>query len=111
MNALTSQPPRLLDQSREAVRLRHYSLRTGQAYIHWTKRFILLHGKRHPRELGPKDVETLLTFLWGHQNSHKRSTAYAAYATHPPKYARCTAGSCSNSWAVPVRGNLPHSMT
>ncbi|WP_151194551.1 integron integrase [Candidatus Symbiobacter mobilis] len=63
MNAPTSQPPRLLDQIREALRLRHYSLRTEQAYIHWTKRFIFFHGKRHPRELGPHDVEAFLTSL------------------------------------------------
>lgn len=43
--------------------MRHYSLRTEQAYIHWTKRFIHFHGKRHPRELGPKEVEGFLTAL------------------------------------------------
>jgi hypothetical protein len=48
---------------RETLRVRHYSLRTEQAYIHWTKRFIYFHGKRHPRELGPKDVEAFLTYL------------------------------------------------
>lgn len=48
---------------REALRLRHYNLRTEQAYIHWTKRFIDFHGKRHPRELGPKEVEAFLSFL------------------------------------------------
>ena len=47
----------------EALRLRHYSLRTEQAYIHWTKRYIYFHGKRHPRELGPKEVEALLLLL------------------------------------------------
>lgn len=48
---------------REALRLRHYSLRTEQAYIHWTKRYIDFHGKRHPRELGPKEVEDFLSAL------------------------------------------------
>lgn len=48
---------------REALRLRHYSLRTEQAYIHWTKRYIYFHGKRHPRELGPKEVEDFLSAL------------------------------------------------
>ena len=48
---------------REALSLRHYSLRTEQAYIHWTKRYIYFHGKRHPRELGPKEVEDFLSAL------------------------------------------------
>lgn len=63
MNERPPKPPRLLDQIREALRLRHYSLRTEQAYLHWTKRFIYFHGKRHPRDLGPKEVEAFLTHL------------------------------------------------
>ena len=63
MDSTPRQPPRLLDQMREALRLRHYSLRTEQAYIHWTKRFIYFHDKRHPRELGPREVEAFLTSL------------------------------------------------
>ena len=45
-------PPKLLDQVREAARLRHLSLRTEQAYVGWIRRFVLFHGKRHPREMG-----------------------------------------------------------
>ncbi|GIX29424.1 MAG: integron integrase [Burkholderiales bacterium] len=56
-------PPRLFDQLREALRVRHYSLRTEQAYVHWTKRYILFHGKRHPRELGAAQVQEFLTWL------------------------------------------------
>lgn len=56
-------PPRLLDQVREAIRLRHYSIRTEQAYTDWIKRFILFHGKRHPREMGAAEVERFLTHL------------------------------------------------
>jgi len=63
MDTPLSPPPRLLDQMREALRVRHYSLRTEQAYIHWTKRFIYFHGKQHPRELGPKEVQAFLTSL------------------------------------------------
>ncbi len=62
MNDPSSKPPRLLDQMREALRLRHYSLRAEQAYIHWTKRYIYFHGKRQ-RELGPKEVEDFLSAL------------------------------------------------
>ncbi|TAM09174.1 MAG: integron integrase [Nevskiaceae bacterium] len=55
--------PRLLDQLRAAVRARHYSLRTEQAYHDWVKRFILFHGKRHPREMGAPEVTAFLTHL------------------------------------------------
>jgi integron integrase len=57
------QSPRLLDQVREALRVRHYSLRTEQAYVQWIRRYILFHDKRHPAELGPVDVEAFLTAL------------------------------------------------
>ncbi len=59
----TTPAPRLFDQVREALRLRHYSLRTEQAYLHWIRRFILFHDKRHPRELGAVEVEKFLTWL------------------------------------------------
>ena len=44
--------PRLLTQLREAIRYKHYSYRTEQAYVHWVRRFILFSGKRHPETLG-----------------------------------------------------------
>jgi integron integrase len=55
--------PRLLDQLRHAIRMRHYSYRTEQAYIHWTRRFIHFHGKRHPRELGEAEVTAFINHL------------------------------------------------
>ncbi len=41
-------PPKLLDQLRERVRLKHYSIRTEQSYVQWARRYIIFHGKRHP---------------------------------------------------------------
>jgi integron integrase len=55
--------PRLLDQVRLRMRLRHYSLRTEDAYISWIRRYILYHGKRHPSELNEKHVSDFLTNL------------------------------------------------
>jgi integron integrase len=55
--------PRLLDQVRDKIRLKHYSLRTEQAYLDWIKRFILHNGKRHPLALGAGEVEAFLTYL------------------------------------------------
>jgi integron integrase len=55
--------PRLLDQVRAAIRLKHYSIRTEQAYLGWIKRFILFHNKRHPVEMGKLEIEVFLTNL------------------------------------------------
>ena len=55
--------PRLLDRLRDAIKRLHYSRRTEEAYIHWTKRFIFFHGKRHPSELGEAEVTTFLNHL------------------------------------------------
>ncbi|MBK8572449.1 MAG: integron integrase [Holophagaceae bacterium] len=56
-------PPRLFDVLREAIRIRHYSLRTEDTYVDWVRRFILFHGKRHPRELGAPEVRAFLSHL------------------------------------------------
>jgi integron integrase len=55
--------PRLLDRLREAIRVRHYSIRTEAAYVDWVRRFILFHGKRHPRDMGAAEVGAFLTHL------------------------------------------------
>lgn len=55
--------PKLLDQVREKLRLKHYSIRTESQYLHWIKRFIFYHHKRHPREMGGPEVEAFLTHL------------------------------------------------
>jgi hypothetical protein len=55
--------PRPLARVRDKIRLKHYSIRTEQAYVEWIKRFILFHGKRHPRTLGAAEVEAFLTDL------------------------------------------------
>src|SRR5688572_21256204 len=58
-----TQRPRLLDQVRDAIRRRHYSPRTEETYIHWIKRFIYFHGKRHPREMAAPEVTAFLNYL------------------------------------------------
>ncbi|WP_290648710.1 integron integrase [Aquisalimonas sp.] len=55
--------PRLLDEVRERIRFKHYSIRTERSYVGWIRRFILFHGKRHPREMGAREVEAFLTHL------------------------------------------------
>ena len=48
--------PRLLDQVRNVIRLKHYSIRTEQSYIDWIKRYIFFHGKKHPSELDEQHI-------------------------------------------------------
>ena len=55
--------PKLLDRMRAAVRARHYSRRTEESYVGWAKRFILFHGKRHPREMGGREIQEFLSYL------------------------------------------------
>jgi len=54
---------RLLDQVRHRIRLKHYSVRTEQAYVDWIRRYIHFHGKRHPAAMGAPEVEVFLTDL------------------------------------------------
>lgn len=55
--------PRLLDQVRERIRVKHYSLRTEQAYVGWIKRHIFFHDKRYPWDMGRVEVEAFLGAL------------------------------------------------
>ena len=56
-------PDRLLDQLRGQIRYLHYSIRTEQAYVYWTRAFVRFHGLRHPLELGGTEVEGFLAWL------------------------------------------------
>ncbi len=56
-------PKKLLDQVRDALRLKHYSLRTEETYVDWITRFILFHNKRHPKDMANAEVEAFLTHL------------------------------------------------
>lgn len=59
----SSSPPKLLEQVRAALRVRHYSYKTEKAYIRWIKEYIRFHGTRHPKELNEKDVTEFLSHL------------------------------------------------
>ena len=62
----------MLDQLREVLRCKHYSLRTEEAYLYWVKSFIRWHDRnsqvRHPREMGAAEVEQFLTMLTTQRN-------------------------------------------
>ncbi len=65
MNPATppTQKRKLLDRMRDALRVRHLAASTEEAYVHWVRRFILYNNKRHPKELGKREVEAFLTYL------------------------------------------------
>lgn len=60
---LPAENPGLLKVVRDRCRVRHYSLRTEQAYVAWIWRFIKANGMTHPRRLGKREVEVFLTQL------------------------------------------------
>ncbi len=60
--------PRLLDQVRKAMRVRHYSIRTEESYISWIKRYILFHDKQHPKNLGKDEITQFLSHLASDRN-------------------------------------------
>jgi len=61
-------PKKLLDQLHDAIRLKHYSYSTEKTYVHWARRYILYHNKRHPAEMGAAEIEDFLTHLAKEEN-------------------------------------------
>ena len=74
------QQPRLLDRVRAALRARHFSRRTEEAYVAWIRRYIFFHGKRHPAEMGAPEVTRFLTSLAveGHVAASTQNQALSA---------------------------------
>jgi integrase len=56
-------PKKLLEQVKDQIRLKYYSYRTENFYVQWIRRYILLHNKRHPKEMGVPEIETCLSYL------------------------------------------------
>ena len=59
----TEQLPKLLDQVKAELRIRHYSLRTEKSYLQWIRKYIYFHGKKHPKEMGEKEISHFLSYL------------------------------------------------
>lgn len=68
VRVVSQDSPKLLDRMRAEIRLRHYSLRTEQAYVDWARRYILFHGKQHPQALGAEAVRDFLSYLASERN-------------------------------------------
>ncbi len=58
-----SDQPKLLDQVRDAIRVKHYSIHTEDAYVDWIKRYIIFHDKKHPRDMGGPEIKTFISHL------------------------------------------------
>src|SRR6267142_1140456 len=80
----TSRAPKLVHRVRAAIRVRHYSRRTEEAYIHWIRRYIVFSGKRHPSELGGGEVTAF----------HRSASSCQATGARPGRfeYGRSAAG-------------------
>jgi hypothetical protein len=63
ITAAAASSPKLLDRVRWHLRVKHYSIRSEQAYVDWIRRFILFHRKRHPSEMGKREITEFLTHL------------------------------------------------
>lgn len=72
--------PRLFDKIREEIRARHYSRRTEEAYVHWVRRFIVFHRRRHPRDMGAPEVSAFVGSLAvdGHVSASTQNQALSA---------------------------------
>ena len=100
------QSPKLLEQVCEAIRARHYSIRTEDSYLRWIKRFILFHGKRHPREMGGHEVQQFLSYLAveGHVAASTQSQALSAIVFLYQQVLKQTIGSIDDV----VHAKQPH---
>ena len=65
---MNQKPEKLLDQVRDALRLKHYAYRTEQSYVDWIKRYILYHDKTHPKDMDEPEVQASLTHLATERN-------------------------------------------
>lgn len=112
--------PRLLDQVQCAIRARHMSPRTEEAYVQWIARYILSHGKRHPAEMGPPEITAFLTALAvrRHVSASRQNQALPALlflyreviGCDPGRLdgvVRANAAAASSGGADAARGRLP----
>jgi hypothetical protein len=87
-------PKKLLDQVRDAIRLKHYSYRTEQAYVGLIRRYIYFHGVRHPSRMGAPEVEAFLAHLAVMENSPPQSRTRPSAPFYPPIASRRQHQSC-----------------
>ena len=77
---MPTQKPKLLDQVRNAIRLKHYSYRTEETYVSWIRRYILFHNKKHPKDMDIPEIEAYLTYLAADQRVAASTQNQAMYS-------------------------------
>jgi len=105
-SAASGRPPRLLDRVRDALRVRHRSPRTVEAYVRWVRRYVLFHEKRHPSELGAEAIRKFLTHLAveGRVSASTQNQALAALVFLYREVLARDVGDVSGA----VRAHAPH---
>ena len=101
---MAQQPKKLLDQVRDAIRLKHYAYSTEKTYVYWAKRYILFHNKRHPLEMGEKEISEFLTHLAVEENvaaSTQNPCAEQSEVRPSARYCSYTARYCAKIWICP----------
>ena len=97
---------KLLDQYREALRNRHYSLRTEATYISWARQYILYHHKRHPREMGVPEINDFITYL-ANQKTISASTQNQAISAILFLYRNVLNIQLNETALIPIRPTRP----
>ncbi len=103
----------LLDDIREVMRLRHYSIRTEQVYIHWVKRFCIFHQMKHPRKMGIPEIEAFLSHLATHEKIGRstQNQAFNALLFLYKQVLRIPLEEPINALRAPRRQRIPVVMT
>ncbi|WP_442944779.1 phage integrase N-terminal SAM-like domain-containing protein [Nostoc sp.] len=65
---MEQRPKKLLEQVQDVIRLKHYFYQTEKTYIYWIRHYIFFHNKRHPKDMGSKEIEEFLTHLAVNEN-------------------------------------------
>lgn len=94
--------PKLLDRVRDAIRARHYSRRTEEAYVHWIRRYIVFDGKRHPNKLGAVEVTAFLLAVRRHVAVSTQNQVFRSYV---PAQRSAATGSWGSSLPILVRSD------
>ena len=89
--------PKLLEQVREVLRMKHYSLRTEQAYVDWIKRYIFFHDKRHPGEMSEDEIRAFISDL-ASKKQVSASTQTVALSAPVSLPRRAEKGSAIHRW-------------
>ena len=101
--------PKLLDQVRHAIRIRHYSRQTEQTYVAWIRRVILFHWKKHPATMGAPEIGALLSWLATNQrvSASTQNQALSALLFLYKHVLRIEIGPLAVGMAVRVSGRSP----